>query len=170
MIVRPSAVCEFVVAMAMSNMGYLFIHSLSVTYKRDSDRAYFHLFAFFILLMNQPKKKTFGNSYWFAKGCVCMCVCVCVCVIQQRAQMCEWNQLRSRASEAAVVSFTFWALLHGWWVWLGDRPKRARTLWPASNENPPFWSFSGVTVRRSGHRSSEVTYFLELCCNMENVM
>lgn len=149
--------------MAMSNMGYLFIHSLSVTYKRDSDRAYFHLFAFIIWLMNQPKKNIWKQLLICKRVA---CVCVCVCVIQQRAQMCEWNQLRSRSSEAAVVSFSSWALLHGWWVWLGDRLKRAGTTaawtsWPASNENPPFWSFSCVTIRRSGHRSSEVPYFFQ---------
>jgi len=48
-----SAMCEFVVAMEMSNLGYMFIHSLLVTHKRDSDAAYFHL----IFIFNEEQRK-----------------------------------------------------------------------------------------------------------------
>lgn len=163
-LVARAAVCSVWICCCHGNVKYgLLVHSFTVGDIKETliVRIFIYLHLLFDLWINP--RKTFGNSYWFAKGSH---VCVCVCVIQQRAQMCEWNQLRSRSSEAAVVSFSSWALLHGWWVWLGDRLKRAGTTaawtsWPASNENPPFWSFSCVTIRRSGHRSSEVPYFFQ---------
>lgn len=121
---RQSVMCEIVVAMAMSNLGFLFIHSLLVTHKRDFDSVSFCFILLF--LMNQHKK---GEKWKHAS--ICQGACVRVRIIVQKldhAQMC----MREISCVAVPPKHKWFHLpsgcfYRGIWVWLCDRLNGART-------------------------------------------
>lgn len=159
---RQSVMCEIVVAMAMSNLGFLFIHSLLVTYKRDFDSVCFCFILLF--LMNRHKK---GEKWKHAS--ICQGACVRERIIVQNSRPCTdvhaWNQLCSCASKTQVVSFTFWAL-QPWHmslaVWQAERSQDngIRPWWPTSSENLPFWAFFVLWCNRISSGQSGPVHFV----------